>query len=223
MSVYTRSWLGLGVLFLLFAFIWLGIVPQWWAETQPSLPIIFGIMVALLLAFNGAWFLYIRQIRCPNCGIRFGPKMYRQGLVSTPWPRRHCWNCGVDIRNAEQRVRMGLAIEQPSRTARPVNGFPLSIRGIIVFTVIWNVLCLADRVAQGSFFAPPGPLTLLPLVFAFGLSWKLKTSAPLQRFFLREGHSVAEIRELVFLIQLITGAMIIIFPIVLIGTAVSWP
>src|SRR3954467_6786627 len=50
------------------------------------------VAAAILIAAQGARFAYLRRLRCPSCGVRFGAKMYSVGLVVLPRPRNECWN-----------------------------------------------------------------------------------------------------------------------------------
>ncbi len=219
MSVYTKSWLGLVVTLPLFFYLFFGVLLPWMRETHPPLLAMMVGLLAVVVIGNGIifgynWFF----IKCPNCGIGFGPKMYRHGLLSAPWPRRECWKCGADMRKVEEQIRLGLPLEPVNPTEKPAQGFPLSFKGIFVFVLIWNTLGLLDRYVQGGFMAPLGQLALLPLLFLFLLARKLKTSARLQEYFLHEGHGVNEIKELLCFFQLLSGFMLFVGVIVVFGS-----
>ena len=73
----------------------------WAIERQASAVEVIVAMVAIIGASNGLFFTYLRTLRCPNCGIRFGSKMFATGFVQRPWPRAECWNCGAHMSEVE--------------------------------------------------------------------------------------------------------------------------
>jgi hypothetical protein len=101
MSFRTKSWLGLAVLLPVFVYVWVGPVGDWLSRTKPAGVLTVLILFSVLAAFNVVWFAYTYTfIKCPNCGIGFGPKMYKTGIFTHPWPRRYCWNCKADMNAA---------------------------------------------------------------------------------------------------------------------------
>ena len=67
------------------------------------------VIIIALVAFALAQRAYLRTLRCPNCGVRFDQRMFKTGIWYHSWPRRTCWNCGIDMSEFE---RQRIAAEQ---------------------------------------------------------------------------------------------------------------
>jgi len=225
----TRQKAGFGCLLIvvLVGLSWLTLGPVILAGRAmfPYAPIV---MVLWMGAFVLAQYAYLRILRCPNCGIRFGFGMFRSGLVSHPWPRRRCWSCGADMTAVERHRAAGGAAPAPPSPAPVPTGFPLRWQAIVMFILGWNVLFLLDGAKRDMFLAMfaalrdgnlPAPeampagfagFSVLPAVaFAFAFAAATLASPLMQRFVLRPGHTVAEIRPLLYLLLAVTGLMIV--------------
>lgn len=114
MSYRTKSVIGWLIMFAVampvaLLLIWLASFP----DGRPNNALWRGEYVAPAMIFVAvvsslARYAYIRTVRCPNCDVRFGFRNYMTGLLVHPWPRRRCWNCGVDMVEAEQSKRKRL-------------------------------------------------------------------------------------------------------------------
>jgi hypothetical protein len=127
-----------------------------------------------------------------------------------------------------QIQRTGFRPSAIKSTALPARGFPISWKAIIISILVWNALLLADHsrdvfagLSSGEASFQPGLLTLLALLLAFGLSWGTKSSSRLQRFVLRDGHSVGEILPFLSLLQMISGIMLVVFSLFVIIDTVA--
>ena len=63
----------------------------------------------------------------------------------------------------------------------------------------------------------PGVFAVLALLFIFMMSTTTKMSSKIQKFVMRDGHSVGEIKPFLSLIQLISGIIFVGFAIGLIS------
>ena len=104
MSAYTKSWLGGLVIFGLVVYLWLGVLGSLSQRSDAPFWMELIELFAVVALYSLIWFAYVRLfIKCPNCGIAFGPRMYRPGLI---WrPKTHCWNCGADMRAVEAQKK----------------------------------------------------------------------------------------------------------------------
>lgn len=178
-------------------------------------------MVVILGAANGLFYAFIRTIRCPNCGIRFGSKMYTNGFVRFPWPRKECWNCGANM--SEVEARQGpYSSNAPSPILKPArSSFPVRWQAILFFVVMWNGIIFADPtvlkdVLSGwppQFSNFPGWSWPAAVLFAFAFAWATKNSNAVQKLVLQQGRSVEEIRPLLDLLQAISGLMLVGFAV----------
>lgn len=100
--------------------------------------------------------------------------------------------------------RVGKPVDRVSR------GFPLRIPAVVAIVVLWNALLLLDRL----FAIPrsqPGPYATVALAVVLVLATLLPRSALLQRWFLREGRRVSEIKPFLGLLQIVSGFMLVMF------------
>jgi hypothetical protein len=212
---------------LAMAIVWFSYM-AWAIERNAPAPETLIIMVLILATANGLFFAYARTLRCPNCGVRFGPKMYSTGFVHHPWPRKECWNCGANMPEIEERQGPFHAQQPIIAPALGKRGFPVTWRAMLLFVAIWNGLALTDSSILNGVLTgnqPPTPATpsfpgwsfVLALLFAFGFSWGTKSSSGMQTFVLKEGHSVEEIKPFLSLMQVISGVMLLVFAAVLIA------
>ena len=225
MTTHSKSLIATAVTFVAMAIVWFSYM-AWAIERKAPAPETLIVMFLILATTNGLFFAYVRTLRCPNCGVRFGPKMYSTGFVHHPWPRKECWNCGANMPEIEER-------QGPFRSHQPIiapalgkRGFPVRWQAILLFVAVWNGLALADPsilnavltgnqppTSETSSF--PGWSFVLALLFAFAFSWGTKSSSRMQTFVLKEGHSVEEIKPFLSLLQVISGMMLVVFAAVL--------
>lgn len=167
-----------------------------WAILRAApLPEIASAGAGILLLGNGFLYLYLRTLRCPHCTTRFGPKMYKSGLMHLPWPREDCWHCGTDLGKAPNGD-----VPVSAAAARP-QGFPLRWRAVLVLIVVWNALGIASMFVDDGLRAQPVPVMAISLIFLLFVSWATKHLDGFQHFILAEGHSVTEIRRLLTFVQ----------------------
>jgi hypothetical protein len=167
-----------------------------WAIVRAApLPEIASAGAGILLFGNGFLYLYLRTLRCPHCTTRFGPRMYKSGLMHLPWPREDCWHCGTDLGKEPAEGSPAKA-----EAARP-HGFPLRWRAVLVLIVVWNALGIASMFMNEDTALKPGPTMALGLIFLLFVSWATKHLDGFQHFILAEGHSVGEIRRLLTFVQ----------------------
>jgi len=115
----------------------------------------------------------------------------------------------------DRRPRVGVAAtSRTDRLARNVaEGFKSSF--IIALVVVWNALFILGGFLPGK-PPPEEPGLLVPLALAVVLvaSFAVDRSPAFQRWVLKPGRSVGEIRPALRLIQLTTGLLLVIFAIV---------
>ena len=107
---------------------------------------------------------------------------------------------------------------QPSGSTSAVpkrSGIPVRWSAIIAVIVGWNALLLLDFACSKGIPSYPGPLACLALLLVFVLSIGTLTSPTLQRLILKPDRRVGEIRPLLRLLAFISGAMLVIFSILL--------
>ena len=147
------------------------------------------------------------------------PVIYRGIRVvhSNPdYPARIIFWC---FRNPERLIeqirRVGFIPAAPPPTALVKRGIPVRWSFIISLFVVWNALFILGGFLPGQ--PPPekpGMLVLLALAVVFVASFAVERSPAFQRWVLKPGRSVGEIRPAVRLIQLTTGLLLVIFAIV---------
>lgn len=176
---------------------WFTYMP-WAIVRSAALVEIATIGAGILFLGNGLLYVYLRRLRCPNCRVRFGPKMYGSGLMHLPWPRRDCWHCGVNLMRGPKDAQSSGALKMPTP---PTQEFPLRGRGLLALVVVWNALGLASLFLTGAISTNPAPAMAVSFVFLLAVSWGAKRLNHLQRFLLSDGHGVEEVRRLLTFIQ----------------------
>ncbi|MGE0257026.1 MAG: hypothetical protein AB7N54_04780 [Alphaproteobacteria bacterium] len=63
----------------------------------------FEILLVWGVLFLGLNLVYLRSLRCPNCGARFGALTARAYAARHLYMSKHCWNCGADMDAVEAR------------------------------------------------------------------------------------------------------------------------
>ncbi len=191
MSFHHKSALAHIVTFVFIGGGWFSYMP-WAISRGVTLPELALVGAALLVLGNGLLYVYLRTLRCPNCLIRFGPKMYRPGLIHLPWPRKDCWNCGVNLSEAQEEARINPSSE---KRAPPPQGFPLRWRAVLALVIVWNALGLASLFLTDGLSSGSTPAMAGALVFLLAVSWGTKHLRPIQHFILSDGHSVEEVNR----------------------------
>jgi hypothetical protein len=100
-------------------------------------------------------------------------------------------------------VPSGVAVERP-------RGMPLRLGFAIGCVLVWNIGFWSDTRLQfhpGTPTLPFGPGVVATLAALFVVATGIKVSPRLQRIVLAPGHVVGEVRGLLTLLQLISGAM----------------
>jgi len=196
MSIRFKSALAHFSALAVMALGWFSYMP--WAILRAApLSQIASIGTGILLAGNGLLYLYLRTLRCPGCQTRFGPKMYKSGLLHLPWPRDDCWHCGTDLRASAAHEGMSPHKEPAGR----LHGFPLRWRAILVLIVVWNALGIASLFLSEDMPPEPGPTMAIALIFLLFVAWATKHLRGFQDFILAEGHDVGEIKRLLTFVQ----------------------
>ena len=197
MSFHHKSALAHILALILMGAAWFSYMP--WAIVHSAALLEIATTGAGILFFgNGLLYVYLRRLRCPNCLIRFGPKMYRPGLMHLPWPRRDCWHCGVNLLQAHGEAQTVPPLEKP---APPDQEFPLRGRALLALVVVWNALGLASLFLTGALSSSPTPAMAVSFVFLLAVSWGTKHLTHVQHFLLSDGHGVEEVRRLLTFIQ----------------------
>lgn len=170
---------------------------------------------------------YLRSLYCPGCGVRLADGLFRAAGFYQPLPRPDCWNCGALLTNVDAAAAARApAVPTVPTGRRHRNAF--TWRAIIVFVVIWNALfflhgplrdtlqLLFSALSGGAIPAPESPSVgfdgapLPALFFAFAFSAATLVSPVMQRFVLRPGRTVAEVRQILFLVLAVSGLMMLI-------------
>jgi hypothetical protein len=176
---------------------WFAYMP-WAISSGFLLPQLAFVGAGLLFLGNGLLYVYLRTLRCPNCLIRFGPKMYRPGLIHLPWPRKDCWNCGVDLGEAEKVTHA----QPPSKKPAPApHELPLRWRAVLALVVVWNAFGLASLFVSPEISADPTSVMALELAFLLGVSWGTKHLHRMQQFIISDGHDVDQIKRFLTFMQ----------------------
>ena len=104
-------------------------------------------------------------------------------------------------------VPAGVAVERP-------RGMPFRWSFAIAAGLLWNLLFLWDMVGfllGGSRPIPAGPGVVTALATAFLLATAIKSSTRMQHLALAPGHAIGEVRGMLTLLQLVSGAMGVAF------------
>ena len=125
------------------------------------------------------------------------------------------WCLRTPARLIERIRQVGFVPAAPPPTAPAKRGIPVRWSFIISLAVVWNALFILGGFLPGK--PPPeepGLLVLLALAVVLVASFAVERSPALQRWVLKPGRSVGEIRPALRLIQLATGLLLVIFAIV---------
>jgi len=88
-------------------------------------------------------------------------------------------------------------------------GFPIRWSILVAIIAIWNVLFLLDRLAQPETYIV-GPLGLMALLLLFCTATGIRAFPRMQQMVLRAGHQIGEIKELLILLQIVTGFLTLV-------------
>src|SRR5882724_3154432 len=135
----------------------------------------------------------------------------RRGVAATSRTDRLArifWCLRNPARLIERIRQVGFVPAAPPPTAPAKRGIPVRWSFIIALVVVWNALFILGGFLPGK--PPPEKPGVLVLVASFAV----ERSPAFQRWVLRPGRSVGEIRPSLRLIQLTTGLLVVIFAIV---------
>jgi hypothetical protein len=191
MSFHHKSALAHICTFVLIGGGWFSYMP-WAIGRGIPFPEVAIVGAGLLFLGNGLLYVYLRTLRCPNCLIRFGPKMYRSGLMNLPWPRKDFWNCGAHLSKAQEEAHTSPPSE---KRAPPPQRFPMRWRATLTLVVVWNALGLASLLLTDGLDSDPKPTMAIALIFLLAVSWGTKHLRSFQHFIVSDGHSVEEIKR----------------------------
>jgi hypothetical protein len=132
-------------------------------------------------------------------------------------PQRVIFWCLGNPDTALQGIRSsGFLPAASSSSALQRRGIAIRWTAIIIAIIVWNGLFLLDSASHNrQVRSAPGPLILLPLVFALAFSVVTLTSPQIQRLVLKPGRSVGEIRPFLRLLAFISGFLLVVFSILL--------
>lgn len=99
---------------------------------------------------------------------------------------------------------------EPGDTPSQHQGMPMRWGPIIGVIIVWNVLLMLEM--SGRQRPTPGPLTLLAVAFVFASALAVLKLPAAQRFVLKPGRNVGEIRAFLRLLLLVSGMMCIGLP-----------
>jgi hypothetical protein len=87
-------------------------------------------------------------------------------------------------------------------------GIPVRWPAIVLAVVLWNTLLLIDGFVPWNNNPTPGPFVFLALSLLFAASLTVHRSVMAQSLVLKQGRSVDEVRGILVLVQVVTGALI---------------
>jgi hypothetical protein len=106
---------------------------------------------------------------------------------------------------------IGFVPTAPAGSEIKWRGIPVRWTTILLFILAWNGLFLLGGAVPRILVKRPELFSLIPLFFAFAISWRTKTSPRLQKMILREGRSVNEIKAFLSLVQIVSGILLVAF------------
>jgi hypothetical protein len=128
------------------------------------------------------------------------------------------WCLGSPEVLIEEIRQAGFFPTAPASSEAKWHGIPLRWSAILFLLVAWNGLIYLSGFLAPRVRLPAELFALIPLLLTFLMSWRLKTSAELQKLILSEGHSVGEIKAYLNLLQVVTGLLLVIFTIIVVAT-----
>jgi hypothetical protein len=132
------------------------------------------------------------------------------------YPRRVVFWCVGSRDRVLEEIRQigfvprGVAVERP-------RGMPFRWSFIIAFVLLWNLgFVLSNGTILPARDAPmfPGPVPVSGFALAFVLATAIKLSSRVQRLVLAPGHAVAEVRNILSLVQFISAPLAICFGVI---------
>lgn len=97
----------------------------------------------------------------------------------------------------------------------PQLGFPVRWSVIVGLVVAWNALFLLDFGRRSDGPPQPGPFVIAALVLVLSLSLATLGSPKVQSLVLKPGRQIGEVRGLVGLLAVVSGAMLVILSVIL--------
>jgi hypothetical protein len=99
----------------------------------------------------------------------------------------------------------------PTSSESKWRGIPVRWSAILLAILVWSGLFFLDDVFLRGIVKRPGFFTLAPLLLAFSVCWRAKTSPGLQEMILKDGHSINEIKAYLSLVQTVSGILLVMF------------
>jgi len=144
---------------------------------------------------------------------------FRQGIrirhVNPDLPRRIIfWSLGGAQKLLDEIRQTGFV--PAARTGDTRVGVPVRLLTVVVGILLWNAAFALT--APLSSTTGPTMSALLPLVLAFAVALVIPRSQHLQAVVLRRGRHVGEIMPFLRLVTLVTGLLLVIFSVLIVGS-----